>query len=539
MNRYYVKEMKKMVKDFRHSDLKVLLTSFKKNSKGKKGELLERVNELIESYSSSNRPEFSTLSMKIFEFSHKNGIKPLFPLQSPTSSNAKFQSPRPKTVASSLSNKAKKASMQADSLQNVIYCPDVTLKPLPFYDHITELMKPTAVISKSDTAPMQYAKYAFSLTPVQVKFIQESEVLKNDCVLEYHQQVLLRFCLTEITSDQEDNYPQNLAVLVNQKHITLPNYNVPTNASVQPKRQSRPLDITFACILHPVNMNELHISWTKDPTRTHCFTIVLANRLNCDTLLKRLRQHCYRHPDHTRALVKEKLAASMDSEISFTCLKICLLCPLSKMKMKIPIRSVNCNHFQCYDAETFLQMNEKKPTWTCPICDKPTRYDSLIVDGLFLEILDKAPNATEIKFLEDGNWEDISEKKVDTKVTNSVFCYEIADSPKSSDSKDTIVLESKDEYREDTSSEKEADSNVIDLTGDSDEEPSHEAMMDSLGYLSSTSSSSATLFDYSKIKKNNMKLDEPVFQSELPYLDTQLPLFTPQTYNDPPELFPM
>ncbi len=26
-------------------------------------------------------------------------------------------------------------------------------------------------------------------------------------------------------------------------------------------------------------------------------------------------------------------------------------------------------------------MNEKKPTWICPVCDKKATYESLIIDG--------------------------------------------------------------------------------------------------------------------------------------------------------------
>ena len=39
--------------------------------------------------------------------------------------------------------------------------------------------------------------------------------------------------------------------------------------------------------------------------------------------------------------------------------------------------------FQCFDASLFLMMNEKKPTWTCPVCDSPAKYDDLMVDGYF------------------------------------------------------------------------------------------------------------------------------------------------------------
>lgn len=51
------------------------------------------------------------------------------------------------------------------------------------------------------------------------------------------------------------------------------------------------------------------------------------------------------------------------------------------MRMSIPCRSAMCSHLQCFDARTFIQMNEKKPTWTCPICDRPAEFKTLIIDG--------------------------------------------------------------------------------------------------------------------------------------------------------------
>lgn len=539
------KELKKLVKNFRHNDLRLLLVHFKKNSKGKKTDLVDKVNDMIDNYCSTNSP--TLLAAKIHELSKKLGLKsycspnrlPVWNFKNVPKGVSKASASTikyPSTSSSLLKSKQEKSYMQ--------YFPDVTFRRLPFYDTVTELMKPTAV--NNDANKPQYAKYSFSLTPAQVDQIKKSEVLQEDFVVEYHFQVILRFCLIEITSEQDDNYPMNLVVHVNNKSITLPSYNMPTNASVQPKRPNRPLDITFACVLNPINVNNIHLSWSTDPMHTHCFTVTLAKRLSCDSLLKQLRQNCYRHPDHTRALVKEKLAASLDSEISFTCLKICLLCPLSKMKMRVPTRSIHCNHLQCFDATTFLQMNEKKPTWTCPICDKSTRFESLIIDGLFLEILDQAPNATEIQFLEDGSWKDIKTKKMETKSSNldsSVLCYEIADSPKSEESKSTIVLENP--PLSPAYPPLSYDPGVIDLTGDSEEEEmASEPTIDSTDYLSSNSSSPNTPFDLLTHKKPpTMNLLESIFQDQhmgdFPPLDTPILLLNNEGYNDPPDLVPM
>lgn len=47
----------------------------------------------------------------------------------------------------------------------------------------------------------------------------------------------------------------------------------------------------------------------------------------------------------------------------------------------IVYRASTCKHLQCFDASLYLQMNERKPTWNCPVCDKPALYESLVIDG--------------------------------------------------------------------------------------------------------------------------------------------------------------
>ena len=57
---------------------------------------------------------------------------------------------------------------------------------------------------------------------------------------------------------------------------------------------------------------------------------------------------------------------------------------LTLARLKVPIRSVLCNHVSCFDASTFLMMNEQTPTWKCPICSNVLRYEDLTVDGSVL-----------------------------------------------------------------------------------------------------------------------------------------------------------
>ena len=73
----------------------------------------------------------------------------------------------------------------------------------------------------------------------------------------------------------------------------------------------------------------------------------------------------------------------------------------------MPCRPTTCDYLQCFDASLFLMMNEKKPTWICPVCDSPAKYEDLMVDGYFEEVI-KSPllpdEENEIILNQDGSW---------------------------------------------------------------------------------------------------------------------------------------
>ena len=59
-----------------------------------------------------------------------------------------------------------------------------------------------------------------------------------------------------------------------------------------------------------------------------------------------------------------------------------LKCPLSTLRIDIPCRSTSCTHNQCFDALSFLQLQEQAPTWTCPVCNRVVSFENLEVDQL-------------------------------------------------------------------------------------------------------------------------------------------------------------
>uniref|UniRef100_A0A673XGX5 Protein inhibitor of activated STAT 1 n=1 Tax=Salmo trutta TaxID=8032 RepID=A0A673XGX5_SALTR len=296
--------------------------------------------------------------------------------------------------------------------------PDVKLQRLlAFYDMLDELIKPTSLAS-DNSQRFQETCYAFALTPQQVQQISSSmDISGTKC--DFAVQVQLRFCLSETSCTQEDHFPSNLCVKVNSKPCNLPGYLPPTKNGVEPKRPSRPINITSLVRLSTTVPNTIVVSWTSEIGRSFSMAVYLVRQQTSTTLLQRLRAKGIRNPDHSRALIKEKLTADPDSEIATTSLRVSLLCPLGKMRLMIPCRALTCSHLQCFDATLYLQMNEKKPTWVCPVCDQKAPYQHLIIDGLFMEILNSCEDCDEIQFKEDGNWYPMRSKKEVTEVSAS------------------------------------------------------------------------------------------------------------------------
>lgn len=88
-------------------------------------------------------------------------------------------------------------------------------------------------------------------------------------------------------------------------------------------------------------------------------------------------------------------------------------------------------------------MNERKPTWNCPVCDKPALYDNLVIDGYFQEVLNSnklLPDVNEIQLLQDGSWENLVLKKEKDKDKEKNEAKAAADSRDDKIDVDTVDL---------------------------------------------------------------------------------------------------
>uniref|UniRef100_A0A7N5K8I0 E3 SUMO-protein ligase PIAS4 n=1 Tax=Ailuropoda melanoleuca TaxID=9646 RepID=A0A7N5K8I0_AILME len=394
-----------MVMSFRVSDLQMLLGFVGRSKSGLKHELVTRALQLVQFDCS---PELFKKIKELYEtrYAKKSSEpvpqahRPLDPLTMHSTYDRAGTVPRTPLSGPNIDYPV----LYGKYLNGLGRLPAKTLKPevrlvkLPFFNMLDELLKPTELVPQNNEK-LQESPCIFALTPRQVELIRNSRELQPGIKAV---QVVLRICYSDTSGPQEDQYPPNIAVKVNHSYCSVPGYYPSNKPGVEPKRPCRPVNLTHLMYLSSAT-NRVTVTW-GNYGKSYSVALYLVRQLTSSELLQRLKTIGVKHPELCKALVKEKLRLDPDSEIATTGVRVSLICPLVKMRLSVPCRAESCAHLQCFDAVFYLQMNEKKPTWLCPVCDKPAPYDQLIIDGLLSKILSECEDADEIEYLVDGSW---------------------------------------------------------------------------------------------------------------------------------------
>ncbi|KAH7720223.1 zinc finger MIZ domain-containing protein 1-like [Aphelenchoides avenae] len=100
-----------------------------------------------------------------------------------------------------------------------------------------------------------------------------------------------------------------------------------------------------------------------------------------------------------------------DAGVEVAALKLRLICPLTKRRIVVPARSVNCTHVQCFDMASYLRMQitAEHPIWTCPICKVPAAIGRLKIDEFTSKVLasEQTQNAEDVTLHQDGTFEPV------------------------------------------------------------------------------------------------------------------------------------
>jgi len=175
---------------------------------------------------------------------------------------------------------------------------------------------------------------------------------------------------------------------------------------------------TFLNLNHEID-NEIKICWPSCK-KPYYMIVSIVESMTIEDMVKHIK---YKNEQgsltlNTKSKAMEFLKSSskkFDTEMSAstTCM-FNLLCPITKTKMKLPTRSINCKHLQSFDLEALLFLNKIKPAWKCPVCYIPILVDELVIDSFLLDIINDSSlpeNCFQIILYHDGNFKPYIEPK--------------------------------------------------------------------------------------------------------------------------------
>ncbi|XP_035703337.1 zinc finger MIZ domain-containing protein 2 isoform X3 [Folsomia candida] len=130
--------------------------------------------------------------------------------------------------------------------------------------------------------------------------------------------------------------------------------------------------------------------------QSHLFVLQLVHRPSVKSVLQGLLRKRLLPAEHCVSKIKRNFnnSASMNMAngtdgdgVEQTAIKVSLKCPITYKRITLPARGHDCRHVQCFDLESYLQLNCERGAWRCPVCNKPANLEGLEVDQYIWSIL--------------------------------------------------------------------------------------------------------------------------------------------------------
>ncbi|XP_032869938.1 zinc finger MIZ domain-containing protein 1-like isoform X2 [Amblyraja radiata] len=130
---------------------------------------------------------------------------------------------------------------------------------------------------------------------------------------------------------------------------------------------------------------------------SHLFVLQLVHRPSVRSVLQGLLKKRLLPAEHCITKIKRNFNSGVVSSgnpglngedgVEQTAIKVSLKCPITFRRIQLPARGHDCKHIQCFDLESYLQLNCERGTWRCPVCNKAALLEGLEVDQYMWGIL--------------------------------------------------------------------------------------------------------------------------------------------------------
>uniref|UniRef100_A0A3Q3E034 Zinc finger MIZ-type containing 2 n=1 Tax=Labrus bergylta TaxID=56723 RepID=A0A3Q3E034_9LABR len=180
------------------------------------------------------------------------------------------------------------------------------------------------------------------------------------------------------------NWPASVQVSVNATPLTIERGDNKTSHKplylkqvCQPGRNTIQITVTACCC-------------------SHLFVLQLVHRPSVRSVLQGLMKKRLLPAEHCVTKIKRNFSSGTipgtpglngEDGVEQTAIRVSLKCPITFRRIQLPARGHDCRHIQCFDLESYLQLNCERGTWRCPVCNKTALLEGLEVDQYMLGIL--------------------------------------------------------------------------------------------------------------------------------------------------------
>ncbi|KAM3507208.1 hypothetical protein MY11210_007244 [Beauveria gryllotalpidicola] len=218
----------------------------------------------------------------------------------------------------------------------------------------------------------------------------------QQCLADTSHKVLL-FCAGEAIGSQDIEFPHQSEIRVNGSEVKANLRGLKNKPG-----STRPVDITDALRLKPPNyLNTIDFTYALTTKKFY----IIANLCQVYSVAELVQGISTGRRIPKDSVITELNQKAQDPDVVATSSVLSLKCPLSYARLEMPCRGMSCSHVQCFDATSYLQLQEQGPQWLCPICNKSAPYEQLAVDEYVQDILDNTPKSLEGVTIEpNGRW---------------------------------------------------------------------------------------------------------------------------------------
>ncbi|KAK9965948.1 hypothetical protein ABG768_005010 [Culter alburnus] len=224
------------------------------------------------------------------------------------------------------------------------------------------------------------SNHVFHLRPT----VHQTLMWRSDLELQFK-------CYHHEDRQMHTNWPASVQVSVNATPLTIERGDNKTSHKAlhlkhvcQPGRNTIQITVTACCC-------------------SHLFVLQLVHRPSVRSVLQGLLRKRLLTAEHCITKVKRNFSSvavsvagaglNADDGVEQTAIKVSLKCPITFRRIQLPARGHDCKHVQCFDLESYLELNCERGTWRCPVCNKSALLEGLEVDQYMWGILNALQNS--------------------------------------------------------------------------------------------------------------------------------------------------